>query len=164
MIPTVKRILHATDLSEHSKHAFGFAAALASKFEAKITLFHVIEDFSPNASSMIADFIGEQGLKDIKNRRAGEFIDTMKSRMADFCGQMSAETPECDLLVDEIEAGSGHPAEEILRMADSGRFDLIVIGTPGIGGLAGALMGSTARRVVRRSEVPVLTVRLPGNR
>lgn len=161
MLPDIKRILYATDLSEDSRNAFGYAVALAERFDAAITLFHVIEDFSPSSTARLIDYLGEQGLAEIQKRRTAEFIQTVKERMASFCKDMGVETPECRLRVDEMEAGHGHAAEEIVRLADNGRFDLIVMGTQGAGGVTEALMGSTARRVVRRSRVPVLTVRLP---
>jgi nucleotide-binding universal stress UspA family protein len=55
----------------------------------------------------------------------------------------------------------GHPADEILTQAEKRNCDLIVMGTQGHGILEDALLGSTARRVVRRSKKPVLVVRLP---
>ncbi len=47
MLPDIKRILYATDLSENARHAFGYAASLANRYGAKIIVLHVIEDFSP---------------------------------------------------------------------------------------------------------------------
>jgi len=44
--------------------------------------------------------------------------------------------------------------------ADKRHCDLIVMGSHGHGGFVDALIGSTARRVVRRSKKPVLVVRL----
>lgn len=161
MLPDIKRILYATDLSENSRHAFAYAVTLAQRFDAAITLFHVIEDFSPSSTARLIDYLGEQGLADIQKRRAAEFIQTVKERMTAFCQDMGEDTPECQLRVDEMEAGNGYAAEEILRLAATGRFDIIVMGTKGAGGLTEAIMGNTARRVVRRSPVPVFTVRLP---
>lgn len=161
MIPDIKRILYATDLSENSRYAFGYAVALAERFGASITLLHVIEDFSPSSTALIINHLGQQGLADIQKRRTTEFVEATKSRMAQFCEEVANDSPECKLLVDEMETGTGHPAEEILQMAKTGRFDMVVMGTRGAGGLAEALMGSTARRVIRRSKIPVLTVRLP---
>lgn len=161
MIPDIKRILYATDLSENSRYAFGYAIALAQRFGASITLFHVIENLSPSSTALIINHIGEQGLAEIQNRRTTEFLEATKSRMAHFCEEVADDSPECKLLVDKMEAGAGHPAEEILQMAETGQFDMVVMGTRGAGGLAEALMGSTARRVIRRSKIPVLTVRLP---
>jgi nucleotide-binding universal stress UspA family protein len=55
---------------------------------------------------------------------------------------------------------AGVPATEIVRLARDG-FDLVVLGTHGRTGFQHALLGSVAERVVRRSPVPVLTVRPP---
>ncbi|MFZ7127253.1 MAG: universal stress protein [Desulfobacterales bacterium] len=164
MIPEIRRILYATDLSDNSRHAFGYAVAIAERFGASITLFHVVEDFSPASTARIVDYIGEEGWAAIQKRRSTEFLDTIKGRMADFCNEMQDSAPECELRVDEMTTSHGHAAEEILRQVDTGRFDVVVMGTHGIGGMTEALMGSTARRVVRRSVVPVLTVRLPGRK
>jgi nucleotide-binding universal stress UspA family protein len=161
MNPEVGRILFPTDLSANAQQAFAFAVALAKRFDARITLFHVIEDLSPSASSLIVDYLGADGLEKVRKRRETEFLDTVKARMAEYCEQMTAQAPECERLVDEMLAGHGHAAEEILRKVAEGRFDLVVMGTHGAGGLAEALLGSTARRVVRRSDKPVLTVPLP---
>jgi nucleotide-binding universal stress UspA family protein len=53
----------------------------------------------------------------------------------------------------------GVPHEEIIRYADQHQIDLIVMGTHGRRGLAHALLGSVAERVVRHARCPVLTVR-----
>jgi nucleotide-binding universal stress UspA family protein len=69
------------------------------------------------------------------------------------------------LLVDgipsEIKAEWGDPGEEILRAGKAGRFDLIAMMTHGRSGLHRELVGSVAEMVLRRSEIPVLTLR-PG--
>ncbi|MFB6171516.1 MAG: universal stress protein [Haloarculaceae archaeon] len=53
----------------------------------------------------------------------------------------------------------GSPHREILDAGTEVGADLVVMGTHGRTGLAHALLGSTAERVVRQSRVPVLTVR-----
>ncbi|WP_049985719.1 universal stress protein [Halobellus rufus] len=53
----------------------------------------------------------------------------------------------------------GSPADEILTYADEYDVDVVVIGTHGRHGVRRALIGSVTERVVRFSEVPVLTVR-----
>jgi nucleotide-binding universal stress UspA family protein len=54
----------------------------------------------------------------------------------------------------------GSPSREIVRYAEEQDCDLIVMGTHGRGGIDRLLLGSVAERVVRASEVPVLTVRV----
>ena len=61
---------------------------------------------------------------------------------------------DCALLV-------GSPVPRILEYAEQHGFDLIVMGTHGRGALVDTMMGSTATRVLRRSKIPVLAVRLP---
>jgi nucleotide-binding universal stress UspA family protein len=59
------------------------------------------------------------------------------------------------------ETREGPPFLEIVRYAQEGDIDLIVMGTHGRTGLAHALMGSVAEKVVRKAPCPVLTVRHP---
>jgi len=51
----------------------------------------------------------------------------------------------------------GNPAKEILRVPKN--YDLIVIGSRGLGGFEELLLGSVASGVLQRSLVPVLAVR-----
>ena len=44
MVPEIKKILMATDLSENARYAFGYAASLANSYGAGITVVHVLED------------------------------------------------------------------------------------------------------------------------
>ena len=53
----------------------------------------------------------------------------------------------------------GHVVDEILKTADSGKFDLIVLGTHGRRGVGRMLLGSDAEQVLRTATVPVLLVR-----
>jgi nucleotide-binding universal stress UspA family protein len=55
----------------------------------------------------------------------------------------------------------GNPVDVILEQAEAKACDLIVMGTHGQGTIAEAMMGSTARRVSKRSKLPVLVIRLP---
>lgn len=55
-----------------------------------------------------------------------------------------------------IEKCVGEPADEIVRRADAGAFDLIVMGTHGHTALANLVLGSVASKVLARSKVPVL--------
>lgn len=52
----------------------------------------------------------------------------------------------------------GQAAEQILEEIASGAYDLVVVGTRGRHGITRFLLGSTAERVARQAEVPVLLV------
>ncbi|MFY3384212.1 universal stress protein [Paracidovorax sp. MALMAid1276] len=53
----------------------------------------------------------------------------------------------------------GHVGESIAKVADSGKFDLLVMGSHGHGALATLVMGSVTTQVLAHSKVPVLIVR-----
>jgi len=61
-----------------------------------------------------------------------------------------------------LEEEDGDAAEEILRVAEEVRCDLIVMGTHGRSGLGRLLMGSVAEQVMRKARCPVLTVKCPA--
>jgi len=161
MIPEIKRILYATDLSQNARYAFGYAAGIANRFGARITVLHVLEEISHSATLRLAALLGEDKWQEIQDRNIQEVLDTIRSRLDKFCQDMGAEFDGCPFLVDDIIIKQGEPVEMILSQAKEIDCDLVVMGTRGHGILADAMMGSTATRVVRRSLLPVLTVRLP---
>jgi len=55
-----------------------------------------------------------------------------------------------------IERHIGDPADEIVRTASEGHFDLVVMGTHGHTALANLVIGSVATKVLARSMVPVM--------
>ena len=65
-------------------------------------------------------------------------------------------------VTDDVIVERGNPVEEILKHSKDRNCDLIVMGTHGQGTLEDVMLGSTARRVIRRSKIPVLVVRLPA--
>jgi nucleotide-binding universal stress UspA family protein len=59
----------------------------------------------------------------------------------------------------KYEAKVGHAPEVIAKMADKGKYDLIVMGSHGHGNLMNLIMGSVVTQVMARSKAPVLLVR-----
>jgi nucleotide-binding universal stress UspA family protein len=161
MIPEIKRILYATDLSVSAKHAFNYAATMASKFDAKITVLHVVENLPSNTEWQIVEYLGEDRWKDIQKKKKQDFIESVKKSISNFCQEVSSSMTSCSFIVDNILIKEGIPVDEILKTADSENCDIVVMGTHGYGMLADALIGSTARRVVRRSKKPVMVIRRP---
>jgi len=53
----------------------------------------------------------------------------------------------------------GHAGENIAKMAESGKFDLLVMGSHGHSALGNLVMGSVATQVLAHCSVPVLLVR-----
>lgn len=161
-IPPIRKILYTTDLSENARYAFGYAVSLANQYEARITILHVLEELSPTALWMVGDIIGEKRWSALKNEKEDAVIAALHSRLQAFCQEIAGEVPNCPFTVDKTLVETGHPVDRIIEHADTGDFDMIVMGSRGLGMLGDVMLGSTSRRVLRRCGIPVLVVRLPG--
>lgn len=53
----------------------------------------------------------------------------------------------------------GDPAASIVKTAQAGKFDLVIMGSQGRGALKAALLGSVAVKVLSQCAVPVMVVR-----
>ena len=161
MIPNIKKILYATDLSENARYAFGYAASIANRYGAGLTILHVMEDLSPDARSRVTNILGEERWEELKKRNEQQVLDKIKKRLEKFCEDVTKEFPECPFITEDIIAKIGHPVEEILFHVENKSFDMVVMGSHGYGVLADVMMGGTTRRVLRQCNIPVLVVRLP---
>lgn len=160
MIPDIKKILYATDLSENARYAFGYAASIANRYGAGLTILHVMEDLSPDARSRVTDILGEERWEDLKKKNEHQVLNTIKNRLEKFCEDATKEFPECPFIIENIIVKIGHPVEEILFQVKKKEFDMVVMGSHGYGMLADVMMGGTTRRVLRQCNIPVLVVRL----
>lgn len=161
MLPKIRKILYPTDLSESAKHAFGYAASLAERYQASITILHVVEELSQNTSQLLNSMLGEERWQQIREKSNEEFTDLIREKLDLFCRDMETALSGCAFTVDQILVRQGRPTESIIAEVRASNYDMVVMGTHGQGGITDAMIGSTARRVSRRSKVPVLVVRLP---
>jgi nucleotide-binding universal stress UspA family protein len=163
MIPEIKKILYATDLSENARYAFGYAMSLADRYDAKINIIHVVEKLTPFAKALVEDIVGSEKMDTLRKEKESKIIESIRQRLEDFCQQAIQEVPECSLAVERTIVETGQPVDEIVRYSEEIDADLIIMGSHGQGVLADVTMGSTSRRVLRRCSRPVLVVRLPEN-
>ena len=161
MIPHIKHLLFPTDLSDSSNHAFNYAASIANRYDASITLLHVLKDERPTSENLVTSVIGESKWKEIFDRRKTEVVENLRSRIEKFCDVVREELSSCPFLMEEVIIKIGNPVDKILAEIDRKNYDIVIMGAHGHGAIGGAVMGSVSRRVVRRSETPVLVVRLP---
>ena len=167
----IKKILYTTDLSESALHAFAYAASLANLSGATITMLHVLPDKQDKELSIVAPYVTESQWDEIKQRNYERAREALIGKKRDnvaitevlhtFSDNVKSESDNQPFVTDEILVERGNPVEQILETADNRDCDLIVMGSHGHGVIEEALIGSTARRVVRRSKKPVLVVRLP---
>ncbi|HOW57552.1 MAG TPA: universal stress protein [Smithellaceae bacterium] len=154
MIPHIKKILYATDLSKNSVYAFYFAIDMAKKYDAEIYILHVVEH-------MVATFGGQT--VNLNKDKPGAAIAEIKTTLHNFCNRVEEKNNlACVALVDKIFVHIGDPVHEILKAADEEKCDLIVLGNHGKGFVARAIMGNVARSVMDKARIPVFLIPLPA--
>lgn len=139
------RILVPTDGSSGTRRAVEHAVDLAAVHDATVHGLYVVNTTSYASFSTEATWEGIGDMLREEGERAVEEV---------------AAIAEANGVPVEMITLNGSPSTEIVRYAEREGCDLIVMGTHGRGGIDRLLLGSVAERVVRSSEVPVLTVRV----
>ncbi|MDY6789944.1 MAG: universal stress protein [Thermodesulfobacteriota bacterium] len=171
MIPEIKNILFTTDLSKNAKNSFYYALSLSSRYDANIILLHVMEDYSSSTRSVhLESFLGKERWEELQKSHEDEARQILIGKKRDsiiitqalgeFCESAKAEMDQTKISTEDIVVARGNTVDEILSLAKQKNCDLIVMGYYVRGKLGEAFLGSTARRVIRRSKIPVLLVRL----
>ena len=88
-------------------------------------------------------------------------VEKIRLRLENFCEQTQSEMSACPFLVENIIVKIGNPVDEITAEAAKEDYDMVIMGAHGHGAIAGTVMGSVSRSVLRRCTKPVLVVRLP---
>lgn len=161
MIPEIKKILYTTDMSETSNLAFSYAASLANRYGAGITILHVIKDSMSTSENLVSNVLGEDKWKELLDKNKSHIVEKISRRLENFCDEQKAALPSCPFMMNEVIVRIGSPVEEIIGEVDKNNYDVVVMSARGHGALADAVMGSVSRRVIRRCSKPVLLVRLP---
>jgi nucleotide-binding universal stress UspA family protein len=163
MVPDIKNILYATDLSKNAHYAFKYASTIANRFGATITILHVLEELSPSSLGIVSEIVGKERWTDLKKRNEEKIITSIRARIEDVCNEVSQNIPECPFIVQNIIVKTGHPVDQIIHYAEKKDCDMVIMGSRGHGIFTETMLGSTSRRVLRKCTKPVLVVRLPDN-
>lgn len=161
MLPTIRKILYATDLSPNSAYAFRYALNSALKHDAKIIILHVFESPSPAISAQVELYLDFEQRKKFFDNRVSETLDRIKKRLSSFSDKELKGYPNADDRVESIQICEGFPADQILAKADEFECDAIVMGTHGKGIITNTFLGSVAKRVLRRARKPMFIIPLP---
>lgn len=162
-----RKVLYVTDLSESGRQAFPHAAAIARRNDARLTVFHVVENRDLQS---LEGFISDELWEELTSRNLEEARQILLNRRPEdfavqnveqFCEACLADQPEHPVLSYEIKVAAGERLEEILAEAHDGGYDLLVISKHGNrASVKDAVLGDTTRRVIRRCRIPVLVVPL----
>lgn len=136
------KVLVATDGSEQSMKAVHRALELAEKQDAQVTVMAVAyyaKDYFDEMPPNIQDKLEADARENLKKAKA--VFDAKK------------------IPVDTVLEAGLVPANNIIRRAEEGKFDRLILGSTGVTGLKRALMGSTAAKVVANAPCEVTVVR-----
>lgn len=140
-----RHILATTDFSEQAKAGVSAAVELAQSLGSRVTLLYVAEDRMPPVVVPMSDEEVRE-LRDSHQRHAQEELER-------YAGEHLGGVEVDPLVV------VGRPYEQIVETARELGVDLIVMATHGYGFVGSVVFGSTAERVVRHADCPVMVVR-----
>jgi nucleotide-binding universal stress UspA family protein len=141
----VKKVLWPTDFSGNAEKALPYVTSLTQKYGTEIHVMYVIEDLA-NHPGWYGEF-EEDRIKDILKWEE----KTAKKRLDQTCEN---HLNSCPLYIKHIAIGD--PAQEILKLIDKEKVDLVVMATSGRKG--NFRFGSVAEKVVKNSKIPVVTI------
>ena len=140
----IDHVLIPTDFSDTAAAAAAYGCELAARLGARVTLLNVV---SP----------GVVALPDAVYAPTEEELEMLAHHARSQLLSLAYGLMRARLHID-VAAVAGVPSEAIAEYARERAIGLIVIGTHGRRGLAHAILGSVAERVVRTAPCPVLTV------
>ncbi len=149
----VKIILVPTDGSEHADKAVAFAADIAQKYGAQVSLLHVMSDLG---SGRVPEEL--RGLARLEHVEITE-RDIRQSAANELLRRAERRAREHGAARVESVIEHGDPTRRILDCAEAREADLIVMGSRGLGDLRGLLMGSVSHKVGHLAKCTCVTVR-----
>ncbi len=138
------KILVPVDGSENSKRALVQAAKIAGRNGASITVVHVI-DMPPTVYVESQKLLNQ--LLEQYRQESARVLDEYE----DIAKEQGVEAHTAIL--------EGDAAESIVKYADKHGFDMIVMGSRGLGRIKGAFLGSVSSKVLQHAKCSVLIVK-----
>lgn len=140
----ITHILCPIDLSESSRHAIQYGAAVARRYDATFTALHVVPP--------VVSVVPAEGPFPTAFQMSAENLERRRQDVIAFTRAAGAGA-RIDSLV-----GEGGVVEEVMRQAQALPADLIIMGTHGRSGFNRLILGSVTERLIRKAPCPVLTL------
>ena len=140
-----QHVLLAVDYTKHSVYVAEKARVLANKYQAKLSVIHVLDNIpmpDTNYGTVIA----------LDQIAPNELLEAEKIKFMELGDQLAIDVVNRWMVW-------GIPTQEIINIADQEQVDLIIVGSHGRHGLA-LLLGSTANSVLHHAKCDVMAVRL----
>jgi nucleotide-binding universal stress UspA family protein len=142
---TYDEILIPTDGSDSAERAARHGAVLAEAYDATVHALSVVDERNYDG-----DLLGEEDAVEAGRTAAERDARRAVEAVAGIVGESVSVSTHVSV---------GVPSKAILAAVSDVDADLVVMGTHGRTGIERFVIGSVAEKVVRRADVPVLTVR-----
>jgi nucleotide-binding universal stress UspA family protein len=141
----VKKVLWPTDFSSSAQKALPYVTSLTMQYGAEIHVLYVIEDIAHHES-----WYGDFDIAHI-NKLMQWADKSANKRINQICEKY---LEGCPMYIKHIAIGD--PAQEILKLIDKEKVDMVVMASKGEKGLFG--FGSVTDKVLKNSPIPVTTI------
>jgi len=145
-----KNILIPTDGSPLSQKAVVQGVALAKSVGAKVTAFFAAPPATP--------IVYRHNLP-VGYTTPGEHEQMIKKTAARYLAFVERAAKKARVPCETVHVTSDYPEDDILKVAQKKKCDLIVMATHGQGGMRGVFIGSVTQKVLNQSKIPVLVLR-----
>ena len=150
--PVFSKVLVAYDGSEPSKRALDHAAKMAAMFEGELVILTVVPKLSIPVYSNAELGAQAMDIASLQERMHENYEQFIKKAAEEITGLYPHLKVETTLM-------EGRPASVIVSEADKRGASLIVMGSRGLGGISGWILGSTSRQVVDLCTKAILIVK-----
>lgn len=145
-----KNILIPTDGSPLSQKAVVQGVALAKSLGAKVTAFFAAPPATP---------IVYRNNLPVGYATPGEHEKMIEKTVAKHLGFVESTARKARVACDAVHVTSDYPEDDILKVAQKKKCDLIVMATNGQGGVRGVFIGSVTQKILNKSKIPVMVIR-----
>jgi nucleotide-binding universal stress UspA family protein len=151
----IRKILVPTDGSDHANRALDFALDLAEKYSAEIVLLNVVQ---PDVAPLILHPV--EGVSAVPPVPMVTHLKELKPFHEKLLSEalLKAQQAKPDLKISTLLL-EGRPSDRIIAAAKEEGFDIVVMGSRGLGGLKEFFLGSVSDKVVDGATCPVLIVK-----
>ena len=147
----IKKILVATDGSDHAKKAIDYACDLALKYDAEVYLLYVI--YKSGVPKSLLKVIEAHRIEKTPEHAILKEIGDRIIKMAEReCREKGVKNFQSSII-------EGDPAQAIIEFAREKGVDMIVMGSRGLGNLEGVFLGSVSHKVCNLAHCTCLTVK-----
>lgn len=156
----IRNILFPTDLGIYSSYVLQHVSELAERFDAGITVVHAVEPLGVFADAVLETYVPEEMQLELRQHGMDAVMQTIRRQVLEAFKEDFIDSNLDSSRIKDVKVVRGQPSDVILDEANSGRFDLLVMGSHSQRYDWNPTLGSVVSKILQVSEVPVFMVPL----